>query len=240
MEQRISGGRYAFVMGTLLGIYVAITVAFPYLVSWYIQISDASRTGGASGANSLVIWMIFKPIIYLLFAFSTLPLSLKRAKAIGLPPLIGLFIPLLILGDYLIGGATFINVFSADFSFGVFVHYFPASLMSAIIAGFTLSMLPIIKKPMTGVSAIFYAFWIILLLIGFVLSLMGILGWLGLVLLDGNGREFALSLLDLMSELKILKIYPFGFLFAFAAASVAFIVTCRFKGVETVRQNIQS
>ncbi|MCQ1850451.1 hypothetical protein [Neorhizobium galegae] len=226
MERWISGGQYAQRLGMRLGAFVVITLAFPFFVYGMIKVTGAGGVSGASGALALVLGIYLKPIIYLGFAYSTLRLSLNRTRTIGVSPLIGLCIPLLVLAD-LPFGITFGSFWAVGFSLGIMSSLLPASLLAAAIAVTTLSLWRDIEEPMTGRIANIYGIWKTLLFISVGLGFIGILPMVSAWFIGSSGVKLSILLIRSMSYLRAFLLYPYGLLLAFAALSTALILESR-------------
>lgn len=222
----ISGGEYSRALGKRFGVFVAVTLAFPLLVLGMIEVSGARNVGGAAGALALVAGFYLKPIIYLWFAYSTMRISLRRARTIGMSPMIGFCIPLLILAD-LSFGIVFGSFWAVGFSLGIVAQSLPASLLSAVIAVVTLILLREIEDPMSKRMATAYGVWKALLFISLGLGLVAILPMLSIWFLGPRGMGLSMTLVKATSHLRAFLIYPFGLLLAFATASAFLIVESR-------------
>ncbi|RFC67275.1 hypothetical protein DY251_12015 [Mesorhizobium denitrificans] len=216
-------------MAMRFGMLAAITFAFPFFVYWVVDVSGARHTD-AAGALAMMLGIFLKPIIYLLFALSTLRLSLWRAGSIGISPKIGLCISLLVLCD-LSFGTTFGSFWAVGFALGVLYIKLPASLFAAVIAMVTLCLLQDFKQPMTGRVATLYRIWKGLLFIFLGLGLIELasfaLPWLlGLI---GIRTSFGFRYLLMMPTgyLKYYLFYPLGVLIPFAAVSAALVIENR-------------
>ncbi|OJF90574.1 hypothetical protein AX760_08165 [Pararhizobium antarcticum] len=204
------------------GILVAITLAFPFFVYGLVKLSGAQSVGGASGALTLVLGLYLKPLIYLAFTYSTGRISLGRARTIGISPMIGLSVPILVLAD-LPFGTTFGSFWAVGFSLGILSTPFPASLIAAVILATTLSLLPENHEPMTGRLERLYGVWKILLFIVVGLGLVGILQMLSLWFFGATGMNIRILVMRIFSYLRALLIYPTGLLLAFAVLSVLLV-----------------
>ncbi|MBW8319722.1 MAG: hypothetical protein K0M49_08525 [Arenimonas sp.] len=226
MEKLICGGQYARGLGKRFGAFAVITLAFPFLVYGVIGISGARSVGGASGALALVLGVYLKPIIYLWFAYSTLRISLNRAQTIGISPMIGLCIPLLILAD-LSFGITFGSFWAVGFSLGIMSTLVPTSLLTGVITVVTLSLLRGIEETMTERMESLYRIWKALLFVSLGLGLVGLFPLLSMWFFGASGMNLSILLTRAISYLRVFLIYPYGLLLAFAAASTALILESR-------------
>lgn len=222
MQRWISGGQYARRLGMLFATLVAITVGFPFFVYGMIELSGARSVGGASGALALVLGLYLKPLIYLAFACSTVRISLGRARTIGISPMIGLSVPILVLAD-LPFGTTFGSFWAVGFSMGILSTPFPASLIAAVILAATLSLLSENDGPMTGQLERLYGLWKILLFMVVGLGLVGILLMLSLWFFGATGMNVRILVMQAFYYLRAALIYPLGLLLAFAVLSVLLV-----------------
>jgi uncharacterized membrane protein YhaH (DUF805 family) len=97
-----------------IGLFVASIVGFPFLVR---AVASATRCGvDTCGAVGLITAMAFKPLAFMIFVFSFVGVSVRRAGDAGVPGWIGLFVPVLFAFDYgffLFAGASWAFAFSA-------------------------------------------------------------------------------------------------------------------------------
>lgn len=124
-----------------LGLFAASIFGFPFLLLAILKWSNCEAIGGACGAVGLVFSTAFKPLVFFLFIFSFLGISLRRARDAGLPALIGLCIPGLFAADhtYLIyAGAPW----SFAFSSGVLFETFPGFALLALVCVAIFSAIP--------------------------------------------------------------------------------------------------
>jgi hypothetical protein len=226
LERWISGGQYARSLATRFGVFAAITIGFPFFVYGVIQMSGARGIGGASGALALVLGLYLKPAIYLALAYSMLQISLRRARTIGISPLIGLCVPLLVLAD-LSFGITLGSFWAVGFSLGILSVAAPVSLIAAVITALTFSLLRDHEEPMTRQFARIYGVWKVLLLILMGFGLFGLLQLVSLWFFGASGMNIRIMMMRAVAYLKFFLIYPFGLLLAFAAASLALVVESR-------------
>lgn len=229
LERLISGEQYLQSVGKRFGAFAVITLVFPLFVYVAIAISGARSVEGASGALALVLGIYLKPIIYLWFACSTLRISLKRAQTIGVSPMIGFCIPLLMLAD-LSFGVRFGSSWAVSFSLGIFSKSVPASLLTATIAIVTLSLLRDIEEAMTERMARFYGLWKALLFISLGLGFVGLLPMLSVWFFGTSRIDVSIFLTRAISYLRAFPIYPYGLLLAFAAASTVLVLESRRAG----------
>ncbi len=99
--------------GLRIALFLASIIGFPFLVR---ALAQATRCGiDTCGALSLVTAMAFKPLAFVIFVFSFVGISMRRARDAGVQGWIGLFIPLLLALDYgffVLAGAPWSLAFS--------------------------------------------------------------------------------------------------------------------------------
>jgi uncharacterized membrane protein YhaH (DUF805 family) len=109
-------GRQQFLLASALriGLFLATIVGFPFLVR---ALATASRcSADTCGALGLVTAVAVKPLAFIVFVFSFVGISVRRARDAGVPGWIGLFIPLLFALDhnfFVFAGAPWSFAFSA-------------------------------------------------------------------------------------------------------------------------------
>lgn len=130
-SKSITRGEYAIAVGWRLGLFVAVTVAFPFALAGTLTASKCAGVGGACGALALVIGLYVKPIVFLVFLASLIGISLKRARDLGVPGAIGLLVPALLLADW-----QFATIVGAPWSVGFVlggVFRVPYHFLSALL-----------------------------------------------------------------------------------------------------------
>ncbi|KRB58703.1 hypothetical protein ASE04_03120 [Rhizobium sp. Root708] len=207
------------------GIFVAITLGFPFFVYGVIEITGARGTGGAAGALALVIGLYLKPLIYLLFAFSLLRISMRRSRALDISPLIGISVTLLVLADFAFG-ISFGSFWAVGFSLGILAIPLPVSLLMAAITVVTLSLLKDFDEPpASGRPETRYRLWCTALFVSVAICLLRILPYVSIALLGSTSIAIATG--QAITFLNHILIYPFGQPLIFAALSAALIVAWR-------------
>lgn len=83
-----------------IGLFAASVVGFPFLLVALSQASGCQSIGGACGVVELVAATAFKPLAFVLFAFSFAGISVRRVGDIGLPGWVGLFVPFFFAADW--------------------------------------------------------------------------------------------------------------------------------------------
>lgn len=108
-------GRKRFLWASLLrvGLFVGSVFGFPFFLLALATITNCRSVGGACGAIGVIGAMAFKPLAFVLFVFSFVGISMRRARDAGVPSWIGLFIPLLFAADY-----TFLVFTGTPWGFG--------------------------------------------------------------------------------------------------------------------------
>jgi hypothetical protein len=117
----LSGRAFGKQAALRIGLFVGLTLAFPFFVFGIVHASGArAAAGGAAGALALVLGFYLKPLLVLGFIASMIRPSWRRMRSLGLPAWWGLLVPVLFLIDapfLLVVGAHW----SVAFSFG-FLH----------------------------------------------------------------------------------------------------------------------
>src|SRR3954467_14751673 len=96
----MTGSQFGVKVGWRLGIFLALTIGFPFIVYGLIVATGARGVGGAAGAVAVAAGIYLKPVIILGFVISLLPPCWKRMRSLGFPGFIGLLVPLLVLLDW--------------------------------------------------------------------------------------------------------------------------------------------
>ena len=100
---QMSRDRYTRAVLVRLGLFVAATAAFPFLLYGIATLSNCRSVGGACGAVGLVVSLYGKPPIYLLFVASFIGITIKRLRDLRLPVALAAIVPLLMLADFSFG-----------------------------------------------------------------------------------------------------------------------------------------
>lgn len=131
MDRFMSGSQFAVKAALRVGIFLALTIGFPFIVYGLILATNARSVGGAAGAVAVVAGVYLKPLIILGFAISLLAPCWRRMRSLGLPGVVGLLAPLLFLMDWpylLIVGAHW----GVAFSLGIWKVNLPLFAMTAL------------------------------------------------------------------------------------------------------------
>jgi hypothetical protein len=96
----MSGSQFGAKAGWRVGIFLALTIGFPFIVYGLIVATGARGIGGASGAVAIVAGVYLKPVIILGFVISLLSPCWARMRSLGFPGIVGLLVPLLFLLDW--------------------------------------------------------------------------------------------------------------------------------------------
>jgi hypothetical protein len=127
----MSGSQFGVKAGWRVGIFLALTIGFPFIVFGLVVATGARGVGGAAGALAVVAGVFLKPIIILGFAISLLSPCWQRMRSLGFPGFIGLLVPLLFLLDWpflMIAGAHW----GVGFSLGILRVNLPWFAMTAL------------------------------------------------------------------------------------------------------------
>lgn len=105
--------RFLWASALRIGLFVASILGFPFLVR---AVASATRCGvDTCGVVGLITAMAFKPLVFIIFVFSFVGISVRRARDAGVPGWTGLFVPLLFAFDhgfFLFAGASWAFAFS--------------------------------------------------------------------------------------------------------------------------------
>jgi hypothetical protein len=127
----MSGSQFGVKAGWRVGIFLALTIGFPFIVYGLILATGAGRVGGASGALAVVAGVFVKPVIILGFVISLLSPCWQRMRSLGLPGFVGLLPPFLFLLDwpyFLVAGAHW----GVAFSLGILKLNAPLFALTAL------------------------------------------------------------------------------------------------------------
>jgi hypothetical protein len=127
----MSGSQFGVIAGWRVGIFLALTICFPYIVYGLNVVTGARGVGGASGALAVVAGVFLKPVIILGFVISLLSPCWQRMRSLGLSGFAGLLVPLLFLLDWpflMIAGAHW----GVGFSLGILRVNLPWFAMTAL------------------------------------------------------------------------------------------------------------
>lgn len=226
MVNVISGGAYARAWGLRFALFAAITLVFPFIVYELVLASGATKVSGASGALAMVLGIYLKPVIYTVFAASLARISISRAKTVGMPGKVGIFIALLALADIQFW-VVFGSHWGVAFSLGVFALDLPYSFLAATIAILTLSLMrepkDAVDEPYTTAATVWFYLLVFLAVVAIarlaIILLPLVLGLSGFGLADLLSRAIRL--------LNRLTLHPGLPPMVFAAASVYLVYTSR-------------
>ena len=127
----MSGSQFGVKVGWRVGIFLALTIGFPFIVYGLILVTGARSVGGAVGAVAVVAGVFLKPVFLLGFAISLFAPCWQRMRSLGFPGFIGLLAPFLFLMDWpylLVTGAHW----GVGFSLGILNVKAPLFAMSAL------------------------------------------------------------------------------------------------------------
>lgn len=139
MGGHMSGSQFGVKAGWRVGIFLALTIGFPFIVYGLIVATGARGVGGASGALAVVAGIYLKPVIILGFVISLLSPCWQRMRSLGFSGFAGLLVPLLFLLDWpflMIAGAHW----GVGFSLGILRVNLPWFAMTALAMLVAMSM----------------------------------------------------------------------------------------------------
>lgn len=131
MGDYMTGSQFGVKAGWRVGIFLALTIGFPFIVYGLIVATGAQRVGGAAGAVAVVAGVFLKPVIILGFVISLLSPCWQRMRSLGFPGFIGLLAPFLFLLDwpyFLVAGAHW----GVGFSLGILKLNAPLFAITAL------------------------------------------------------------------------------------------------------------
>ncbi len=128
----LTGSQFGWKVAWRVGIFLALTLGFPFIIYGIVLATGAQRVGGASGAMAVVVGIFLKPVIILAFLIAMISPSWKRMRSLGIFPLWGLMIPLLLAMDYTYFFAVG-NFWGASFSMGILAVQMPIYAMTALV-----------------------------------------------------------------------------------------------------------
>jgi hypothetical protein len=127
----MTGWQFGVKVGWRVGIFLALTIGFPFIVYGLIVATGGRGVGGAAGAVAVAAGAYLKPVIILGFVISLLSPSWKRMRSLGFPGFVGLLVPLLVWLDWpylMIVGAHW----GVGFSLGILRVDLPLFAMTAL------------------------------------------------------------------------------------------------------------
>lgn len=127
----MTGSQFGAKAGWRLGIFLVLTMGFPFIVYGLVVATGARSVGGASGAVAVVAGVFLKPVILLGFAISLISPCWQRLRSLGFPGFVGLLVPLLFMLDwpYLLIAGTHWGV---GFSLGILQVKLPWFAITAL------------------------------------------------------------------------------------------------------------
>jgi hypothetical protein len=96
----MTGSQFGVKAGWRVGIFLALTIGFPFIVYGLVVATGARGVGGAAGALAVVAGVFLKPVILLGFVISLVSPCWQRMRSLGFPGFFGLLAPLLFLLDW--------------------------------------------------------------------------------------------------------------------------------------------
>lgn len=119
---------YAVSLAWRVGAFLLLTLGFPFIMVLIMAVSDCRS---ACGAVMLVSGLALKPVIFLVFVGSITWITMARVCDLGVPRLLGLLVPVLLLTDWQFGvllGVDWIVGFGIGGLFGA-----PYQFLSALL-----------------------------------------------------------------------------------------------------------
>jgi uncharacterized membrane protein YhaH (DUF805 family) len=130
---KLSRGAYARGAAIRIGLFVAVTLAYPFVLMTIVKGSHCGND--TCGALSLVISLVAKPAIHLVFILSFIGITMRRVRDIGLPVALAAIVPVLMLGD-LTAATAFGAPWSVGFVLGGMAQAPRHLLMALVCIGF--------------------------------------------------------------------------------------------------------
>jgi hypothetical protein len=138
MSGFLSGPQFGRKLAIRVGIFLALTLGFPFIVYGLVIATGASRVAGAAGALAVVAGVYLKPVIIGVFLISLVMPCWRRMRSLGLPAYWGLIVPILIAAD-----ATYLLVLGTHwgvaFSLGIWRITAPFYALAALVMGLAMS-----------------------------------------------------------------------------------------------------
>jgi uncharacterized membrane protein YhaH (DUF805 family) len=88
--------RFLWAAGARIALFAASVAAFPLFMMTLATLTGCQSVGGACGAVGLLGAMAYKPLVFTCLVFSFIGITMRRARDVGMPGWVGLYIPLLI------------------------------------------------------------------------------------------------------------------------------------------------
>jgi len=138
MSGFLSGSQFGRKFAIRVGIFLTLTLGFPFIVYGLVVATGANRIGGAGGALAVVAGIYLKPVIIVAFLLSLILPCWRRMRSLGLPAYWGLIVPILFAAD-----ATYFMVLGAhwgvSFSLGIWRVNAPLFAISALFIGIAMA-----------------------------------------------------------------------------------------------------
>lgn len=131
MARHVTGSEFGWKMAWRVGIFLGLTLAFPFIVYGLVVASGANKIGGAGGALAAVIGIYLKPLIIVVFLLAIIAPCWKRMRSLGIFPMWGLIVPLLVAMDFSFLFAAG-NFWGANFSVGILKAQLPLHALTAL------------------------------------------------------------------------------------------------------------
>lgn len=109
---RMSRGAYARAVAIRIGLFVVGNVTV-FLALWWMDKFNACRSEGCFAATGALTVFVVWPALYLLLVLSSIGITVRRMRDIGLPIWLAAAVPVLMLGDIINGMMLGVNISSA-------------------------------------------------------------------------------------------------------------------------------
>jgi uncharacterized membrane protein YhaH (DUF805 family) len=130
---------YALHCAVRVAIFVAVTIAFPFVLRLVVKNSGCKID--TCGAVSLFVSFFAKPAIYFLFVLSLIGVTIRRLRDAGIPVGLVAVIPVLLLAD--LGFAmAFGAPWSVGFAIGILGPILPKFMLTAFACMVFLCLIP--------------------------------------------------------------------------------------------------
>lgn len=143
--KRLYGGEFGWSVSWRLGLFAALTLGFPFIIYGLMQATRCAGQGGACGAVALMGSFYLRPIIFIALLLLMIGPPMARMRALGLPGIFGLVVPLLLLADrqfLVLQGAHW----SMAFALGVLYLRVPTYLILALVV---IAAMALVREPET-------------------------------------------------------------------------------------------
>lgn len=138
MSGFLSGSQFGRKLAIRVGILLALTLGFPFIVYGLVVATGANQVSGAGGALAVVAGIYLIPVIIVVFLLSLILPCWRRMRSLGLPAYWGLIVPILFSAD-----ATYFTAVGAhwgvSFSLGIWRVNAPLFAILALFIGIAMA-----------------------------------------------------------------------------------------------------